>query len=301
MNKFWESRLRVFLVLLVLCIFAAVKVVDVYVSQEAEKDVSYDLTDISKRSLGKLTVDAMKANIQEHVVEPIIHRIKREIRDYSTTTCQTTEGGECRRNDQACGGTFQGGADCDLGLSDVSYTGSAYHECCNAAPFVPVDGLGNPVTGTAKEVADATLATWTDTGLLIKTKNSLADETGGPNCDDGTDNACSFWSGGMKAIVVNGLNDRISTSGCTASKMTVTAAAEISHTHSDFGPGITAQNGFVVRLEGAGRCFGNWVIDQFAVYSDLTSAYVETDGSVIYQQLDTRNKIFDIAFLPNLD
>lgn len=49
MNKFWESRLRVFLVLLVLCIFAAVKVVDVYVSQEAEKDVSYDLTDISKR------------------------------------------------------------------------------------------------------------------------------------------------------------------------------------------------------------------------------------------------------------
>lgn len=67
------------------------------------------------------------------------------------------------------------------------------------------------------------------------------------------------------------------------------------------GPGITAQNGFVVRLEGAGRCFGNWVIDQFAVYSDLTSAYVETDGSVIYQQLDTRNKIFDIAFLPNLD
>lgn len=39
----------------------------------------------------------------------------------------------------------------------------------------------------------------------------------------------------MKAIVVNGLNDRISTSGCTASKMTVTAAAEISHSHSDFG------------------------------------------------------------------
>jgi len=289
MNKFWESRLRVFLVLLVLCIFAAVKVVDVYVSQEAEKDVSYDLPDISKRSLGKLTVDAMKANIQEHVVEPIIHRIKREIRDYSTTTCQISKGGECRRNDQACGGTFQGGADCDLGLSDVSYTGSAYHECCNAAPFVPVDENGNPVTGTDKEIADAILATWTNTLLLA-----------GSNCADGTDPSCSFWTGGMKAIAVNGLNTRITNSGCQPDKMTVIAAAEENHTHSNFGAGITAQNGFVVRLQGAGKCFGTWVKDTFALYDGLTNAYIENDGKVIYQQVDARSKVFDIAFLPSL-
>lgn len=50
---------------------------------------------------------------------------------YFVTGCETSLGGVCRRNDLSCGGTFQGGADCDLGLSDSSYTGSAYHECCN--------------------------------------------------------------------------------------------------------------------------------------------------------------------------
>ena len=34
---------------------------------------------------------------------------------------------------------------------------------------MPVDGLGNPVTGTDKEIADAIRLVWTDTGLKVST------------------------------------------------------------------------------------------------------------------------------------
>ena len=64
MNKTWEVRVRVFLVLLVLCIFAAVKVVDVYVSQEAANQVE-ELEDISKRvSLPSLIQSCMKYEVR---------------------------------------------------------------------------------------------------------------------------------------------------------------------------------------------------------------------------------------------
>lgn len=58
------------------------------------------------------------------------------------------------------------------------------------------------------------------------------------NCDDGTLSSCSFWTGGMKAIAVNGINDKISDSGCNPAKITVIQASEISHTHSDFGESL---------------------------------------------------------------